>query len=213
MNITVDGSKQDIGVEQDQILGHVYQQLVDSLAQSGKVITSVEVNGEHLSGGRIWNFASSPISEIQELELLTRDLVDMVHETMGYSDSHLELLCQETEKTATMFRLGEELDAQERLGMCISGLQWFLKALGALRGMMKLDFHSLPLKDTTVEAGLEEFVPIVEDLLEAQSDGDVILLADILEYEMIPRLTMWRSALPELEENLCKSVNISTLDN
>ncbi len=213
MNITVDGNKHEMGVEKDQTLGHVYQKLVDSLTQSRKVITSVEVNGEHLSGGRIWNFASSPISEIQDLDLLTRDLADMVRDTMGYSDRHLELLCHETEKTATMFRLGEELEAQERLGICISGLQWFLKALSALRGMMKLDFNSLPLKDTTVEAGLEEFVPVVENLLEAQSDGDVILLADLLEYEMIPRLTLWRSALPELEENLYKSMNISTLDN
>ncbi len=213
MNITVDGNKHDMGVQQNQTLGPVYQQLVDSLAQSGKVVTSVEVNGEHLSSGRIWNFASSAISEIQDLDLLTREVVEMVHETMEYSDRHLELLCHETEKTATMFRLGEELEAQERLGTCISGLQWFLKALSALRGMMKLDFNSLPLKDTTVEAGLEEFVPIVEDLLAAQSDGDVVLLADILEYEMIPRLTVWRSALPELEENLCKSMNISTLEN
>jgi hypothetical protein len=173
----------------------------------------VEVNGEHLSGGRIWNFASSPVSEIQDLDLLTRDMVDMVCETMGYSDRHLELLCQETEKTATMYRQGEELEAHERLGMCISGLQWFLKALGALRGMMQLDFKNLPLKDTTVEAGLEEFVPIVEDLLEAQSDGDVILLADLLEYELIPRLTLWRSSLSELEENLCECVRISGEDH
>lgn len=209
MNITVNGDKHDVGVEPNQTLGHVYQQLVDSLSQAGKVITSVEVNGEHLSGGRIWNFASSPVSEIQDLDLLTRNMVDMVCETMGYSDRHLELLCQETEKTATMYRQGDELEAHERLGMCISGLQWFLKALSALRGMMQLDFKTLPLKDTTVEAGLEEFVPIVEDLLEAQSEGDVILMADLLEYELIPRLTLWRSSLPELEANLCASINVA----
>ena len=199
MNITIDGAKQQMPSGQNGTLGEVYTRLVSSLAKSGKVVATVEINGEAIPAGRIWDLSSQPITEVQALDLATRDAEDMVKEMMDSTGQHLELLMSETEKTATMFRVGDELNAQERFARCVSGFQWFLKALDALKGFLELDYAGMPMGRTTVERNIEDFVPLVDGILAAQAEGDVILLADLMEYELVPKLREWRKFLPELE--------------
>jgi hypothetical protein len=209
MDITVNGAPHNMKVEPTNTLGQVYQELVQSLAQSGKVVSSVQVNGESLPGGRIWDLASSPISDIHTLELAIQEVDDMVRDTLASTDEHLENLVTEIEKTANMFRIGDELEAHQRLGTCISGLQWFLRALNTFQSFLHLDFTQMTLAQTTAEEAVQEFVPVVDDLLDAQSEGDVILMADLLEYELAPKLTQWKGFLPELEQKALKSHTLS----
>ncbi|KPL06610.1 hypothetical protein AMJ86_07905 [bacterium SM23_57] len=208
MNITVNGAPYEMTMEQNATLGQVYKQLVNSLTESGMVVAGIEINGEAMPGGRIWDLSSQSITEIQTLDLMTRQTVEMVHEAFESADQHLQMLISETEKTATMFRVGEELGAQDRFSKCVSGLQWFLKALDALRGMMELDYTNMAVGGNSVEATIQEFVPMMDDILEAQAENDAILIADLLEYELVPKINRWRELLPELEEKTLASVKI-----
>lgn len=208
MNITINGAPYEMTMEHHATLGQVYKQLISSLTESGMVVAGIEVNGEAIPGGKIWDLSSQSVTEIQTLDLITRQTAEMVHEAFVSANQHLQLLISETEKTATMFRVGEELGAQDRFGKCVSGLQWFLKALDALRGMMELDYANMAVGGVSVEVTIQEFVPMMDEILEAQAENDAILLADLLEYELVPKLNRWRELLPELEEKTLASVKI-----
>jgi hypothetical protein len=215
MNITVNGAIQgmpasvDLSSSKNQTLGQIYAELVKSLVQSGKMVTSVEVNGERLEGGRIWDLASLPIAQVEALDIVTKEATDMVHEIMSSADIHLEHLIDLSEKTATLYRVGNELSAHEQFGQCVSSLQWFLKSLNVLRGFLSLDFESLVIGNISVEKSLQELVPLMDELLQAQADGDVIRLADLLEYELVTKVRQWRTNLPELTQKALTSFKFS----
>jgi hypothetical protein len=202
MNITVDGVPREVPVEPNVTLGQVYRELVDSLINTGKVVATIEVNGKAIRGGQIWDLSEQPISEVQTLDLATREAEAMVKEMLVSTDQHLELLITETEKSATMFRVGDELGAQDRFGKCVSGLQWFLKSLDVLRSFLELDYSRLEIDGASVEENLQRFLPLMDEILGAQSEGDVILIADLMEYELVAQLKKWRQSLPELQERV-----------
>jgi hypothetical protein len=215
MNITVNGVPRDISTSagispgKNQTLGQIYAELVQSLVYSGEIVTSVEVNGERLEGGRIWNLSSLPITQVEVLDVMTKEITDMVHEIMTSADVHLKHLVTLSEKTATLYRVGDELLAHEQFGQCVSSLQWFLKSLDVLRGFLQLDFENLTIGNMPVENALQELVPLMDELLQAQADGDVILLADLLEYELASKVKQWRTNLPDLTQKALTSYKFS----
>jgi len=200
MNITIDGALREMPPGQHKTLGDVYSQLVATAADSGRAVAAIEIDGKAIPAGRIWDLTSQPIAELRTLELTTRDTREMVKEMMASTRDHVSLLISETEKAATMFRVGNELSAQERFAKCASGLQWFLKALDALRGFLELDYAAMPMDQTSVGANFEELIPVVDRVLDAQAEGDSIQLADLMEYELVPKMRKWLDFLPELEE-------------
>jgi|GEM_PF-1089945 len=200
MNITIDGAPSEMPPGQHETLGDVYSQLVATAAESGRVVAAIEIDGKAIPAGRIWDLKSQPVAEVGTLGLTTRDTKEMVREMMASTRDHVTLLISETEKTATMFRVGNELGAQERFAQCASGLQWFLKALDALRGFLELDYAAIRMDQASVGANFEELIPLVDNVLDAQAEGDSIQLADLMEYELAPKMRKWLDFLPQLEE-------------
>jgi len=200
MNITIDHAPREMPPGHQKTLGEVYSQLVKTSAVAGRVVTAIEIDGKAIPAGRIWELTDQSIEEVQTLELTTRDSKEMVKEMMVSTRDHVSLLISETEKAATMFRVGNELGAQERFGKCASGLQWFLKALDALCGFVDLDYAVMPMGKTSVGANFEELIPVVDQVLQAQAEGDSIQIADLMEYELVPKMRIWLDFLPVLEE-------------
>lgn len=95
--------------------------------------------------------------------------------------SYLERVENALPDIVSGYRFGNEQQANEQMILLTKGLDWIGEAMDALRG-----YHSLSIVE------IKEFL---EELNEAFENGDMVLIADLLEYELSPKVQQWRQIL------------------
>lgn len=107
----------------------------------------------------------------------------------------------QTEEIAGYFRMGEEGQGSEKLILFIDDLQ----AISLLLSDLKLFAEASPLlidDKRQIEENEKVFLDLLTQMLDAQSNNDWILLADLLEYEIVPLAGTLNDSLTELSDKL-----------
>ncbi|MBU1652852.1 hypothetical protein KKA00_11570, partial [bacterium] len=116
----------------------------------------------------------------------------------------LEQLLKELQSTSDLFRLSRGERSNESYLRSIDGLQVFMHTMETCRRLLGLSYElvTVPAADGLTEKTIAEsrraLFAVLDNMIDAQSDQDWVLLADLLEYELIPALHDWRQIIPEI---------------
>lgn len=109
---------------------------------------------------------------------------------------------KELRSTAELFRLSNAERSNQSFIRCIDGLQVFMHSLESCRRLLGLSFELIFVPATqggseiTVAENRRRLFEVLDAMIEAQTNQDLILLADLLEYELLPVLEDWRRIIP-----------------
>jgi hypothetical protein len=95
-------------------------------------------------------------------------------------------LIGEFEAVIEKLRLWEVVDANARLGRALDGIQIVSSTTGMIERHAGFDTRDGEFNGLPVTESLKRIEPIFEDMLSAQQQQDWILLADLIEYELVP---------------------------
>jgi len=103
--------------------------------------------------------------------------------------------------TAGSFRCGDERRGIEQFIELITGLDWIVKSLDHVGIAKGLDFGTTTWEGEPLTAFAERFCSLLNEIAGAQQRRDWVLLADLLDYELVPFLERWTALFTELKEN------------
>lgn len=173
-------------------LGEVLEKLSKRITQLGRVITGIKMNEQPLTEGRQYDFKNFPISSVETIELSTVEPVKLALEALDSSKEHIAQLIKTSRRTAELFRLGDELEANNHYSRLVEGLRWLVKGFGAMTGMLSIDENEAVLNGKGLRYYQDELLaPVFDSMYDCQKREDWIELADLLEYELIPALEQW----------------------
>lgn len=201
MEISLNNQKEDISTEGIQYFGQLMENLAKKAAEGGDTVLSVKLNGEDVTGKDRSHLEELPIQQVEELEIQTGDPKNLARSTLySIADFHEQLL-QEFKNTAELFRVGNGDRSNQSLLRCIDGLQVLMHSLESCRKLLGISFELLFIpgddghKEENVAENRRKLFSIFDNMLQAQTDQDWVLLADMIEYELIPALTDWRQII------------------
>ena len=87
-----------------------------------------------------------------------------------------------------MFRFDNEIKANSFFAQCIENFQWYLKIIDDSLSLLGKNINSIQLEDTNLEDKINELSAKLEEMIDSQQNKDWILLADMIEYELLPLL-------------------------
>ena len=90
--------------------------------------------------------------------------------------------------------------AHDQYGLCIEGVNWLTLVLKGVGQVMGLDYQNIVSNKASVQSYIENLEHIIREMLTAQSDEDWVMLSDLLEYELLPLMEVWKEILPSIEE-------------
>lgn len=104
-------------------------------------------------------------------------------ETLESAYDYIRRLCQGIEENIELYRSGRETEANEMFIQVVDGFTWVVDALALTRDAQAdaIDFSN------TKE--------ICGEMIEALENKDTVLIADMLEYEVLPLLDNWHEAI------------------
>jgi hypothetical protein len=180
-----------------------WRELLEELESShlapGKVIGAVHFDGTEVNEFRNQSVLTRPIRSIGKVRIEVVPLEEMVKTALIESETYLLNLQTALVDIAETFRQGRTDQANSRLTQAFEGIKMFV---ALLRGI-ELALADIPNKPpSTVERIFGEMTPTLESLIGAQTQRDWILVADILEFELLANLTGFEQAQTEFRQLL-----------
>jgi len=202
MNLLINGESHSLPLDPSTTFSDVMLAINQRNPAPGFGITKVKLNGEDITGTDWTRFASLAAAEIQALEIQTGNTAVLASEMLDSLQDFTERLITELNRTVEALRIGDQQRASELYGRTLDGIQLLNHTTGMIQRNLNVDTSKIIFGGRPSSEQMQKLPPVIDDLLAAQSKGDWVLLADLIEYELIPQfedhqqvLKLWREAV------------------
>jgi hypothetical protein len=138
-------------------------------------------------------------SDIDSLEVELANLKDLVATNLANALNYLKKLIPGFEQAADLFRAGNEQEANKYYLQILDGIDWFSQVVSIIMNPDEGEMELPDADDENLQARQKKLTDLMSQMLEANQNQDRVLLADILEYEMVPFYKDWENILTKLE--------------
>ena len=187
MQVIINGEHREFKVASISTLLDVVCQL-EKTFQQGQIITEVTLNEKVLTSDWYQNSSKIYLLDDDVLELKLEDSSMIAQATLINSKETFEVLLKDFEMIADAFRLMDEADANAQFIQGIENLQWFLKVLEDATFLLGRPLDQIMDRDVVFTEHINQLSTKLEKIIGVQFNKDWIMLADMIEYEMLPAL-------------------------
>ena len=192
MKLTINGVEQ----KESEFKGETLEAILDMMVKNtpGSYIRRIWLDQQEFPSDDRETLQKKP-ADINSLEVELADLKDLVATNLSNALDYLEKLIPGFDQAADLFRTGNEQEANKYYIQILDGMDWFSEVMNVVmssEGEGQEPENSLRIRQA-------KLTDLMSQMLEANKNQDWVLLADILEYEMIPFYKEWQTILSRLK--------------
>jgi hypothetical protein len=202
LSCVIDGQVKSYNLNGTDSLAAMLEGLNIDLAKGGRFIASLLVNGEEVVDSI--SEKSRRLDGIDSIEITTETPVRLVGKILDEGQIYIDGLRDCLTKVAGHFTSGSGC-AEDSFAEAVQGLQWFVQMTDFIECTLDLDFRKLLHNGRPVADYVDNLNGILQEIVIAQEGGDPVLLADILEYDLVPHLEEWKEIYTLFERELSGS--------
>ena len=187
MKISINGAE----AEESSFQGETLKEVLDVILKSRRdsYVRRIWLEGQEVSSSAMDTLMTS-ITSIELLELELAHLGDLLANNLANAKEYLEKLIPGFQKAADLFRMGNEQEAHKFYLHILDGIDWFSQVVLNIVKSRGNQVEGQSLGDRQ-----EKLTGLMAQMLEANQNQDWVMLADLLEYEMIPFYKDWQETL------------------
>ena len=187
MKISINGAE----AEESSFQGETLKEVLDVILKSRRdsYVRRIWLEGQEVSSSAMDTLMTS-IASIELLELELAHLGDLLANNLANAKEYLEKLIPGFQKAADLFRMGNEQEAHKFYLHILDGIDWFSQVVLNIVKSRGNQVEGKSLGDRQ-----EKLTGLMAQMLEANQNQDWVLMADLLEYEMIPYYEDWQETL------------------
>jgi predicted house-cleaning noncanonical NTP pyrophosphatase (MazG superfamily) len=206
MKIYIDGKEEKFDFKEEISLKEVVLELRKQLALGNQVITSFKVDGKLISvlDERLKDIALDKESKIEITTANPRDLtISGIIDSLGY----LPHLKENLQKTIAEFSRGKQREGMNLLINCIDGLNWFNTIIIGVEKILGIDLIEFNVGGESIANKKVKLADVLRDLLSSLQNQDMVMVSDLIEYELVPQIEDWINVVSELIKVVDKKTN------
>ena len=187
MNIRINGNAIEYRLDQEENLGQVLGALEHECEKNGMTITGVSVDGETFNSADLDTIFSRLPEEVANLELETMsgaDIVAIIHRIGEKMTVHVGNLSE----IPVLLQTGEDSRVMEAIHSFAGDFESLCQSLPLLNTISERDTATILVEDIPLEQYPAQLTPLLGELIEAIKANDTVLIGDISEYELAPKV-------------------------
>ena len=198
MKLLVNGKEETVS-HMGETLGDLLLHIEKEGVPQGNVVRSIKIDGQESSPDSP-EAQKPPLSEIATLEVEISTLSDIINKNIENADAYLIRLIPGIEKSVELFRMGNEQEANKFFINIIDGIDWLSQVLDMILTAKAISpdtiFDGKSIQDRRASLG-----ELTQQMVDANKNQDWVLLADLLEYEILPYYQEWSNLLPHFRSH------------
>lgn len=196
MEFLVNGQKLDITLQDEKTIGDVLKQFEISCEQNKLATIGISLNDKIVTAEEFDEISKYPIEENTKLDVsVISELA--VAESFKQSAAEMKELVELLKNIPVEMQSGKDAAAKKTIIKLSDVMNAFCSTV-TWSSLFPEAFGNINIEDKTLSDFLAEMSPILKDFSEALENSDSVLLGDLSEYEICPRLESLSNALGSL---------------
>ena len=191
MKISINGAETQDPSFQGETLEEVMNAIVKSRQNS--YIRRIWLDGQEVSSDS-QDTLKTLTTSVELLELELAELQDLLANNLTNAKDYLVKLISGFQKAADLFRMGNEQEANQYYLQVLDGIEWFSQVV-----IIIVSTQKNKSEEKSLEERQKKLTDLMSQMLEANQNQDWVLMADLMEYEMIPFYKDWKEVLSRIE--------------
>jgi hypothetical protein len=202
MQVTLNDQSLPVDLSHLRNLEEALLELNEKFIPDGQQLFQVEVNGQFFTERYPRESRYVRLGEVSTLDLKTVSDEDLARSILIDAAQQVETLVQALEKSAALFRLAAEDEANHYFAQVLEALRWLLQTGEGACQVLEVDLGSVRTPQIGDVSGfLKRFQDLLEEMLQVYEEEDYILLADLMEYELLPMVLQWQKILSQISRH------------
>lgn len=194
--ITIDGANTNLRIENFANLEEILVRASSDSRLDNRIVTDVLLNDEVFSELYPHQAEDIAADAISSVEIRSVPFGEMALNIAGELYKVNEIMSNGSRQVARLFREGENDEALELFQDLLDVTRDFISMVGVLRS------EFAPGETASFSANVEQISGLLGEMSEVLESEDWILLADLLEYELIPASESWKQIIQSLRETI-----------
>lgn len=196
MEFYVNGEQLDIVLENEKTVGDVLKSFETECAKNYATTIHIVLNGKNIGAQEFESISEEPLSDNTKLEL-TIISKDEIIASFNSQKEDCESLSKELEALPVKLQGGKDKEASLIITKLADIIENFCHT-ATLSSLFPEVYSKLLIDGKNVNDFFQEFSGILNDFQEAFSSSDTVLMGDLAEYEISPRLLLIANTIKEL---------------
>lgn len=196
MLVTLDGQRVDAPVNSEATLENLIQQV--RAAHADRLIVSVAVNGTMLSDSELTTALARPVADDAQVDLETGDAVELVCNALRGMALEFEQARGHLEAIAGKLDAGETAAGVQDVGGYIRLWQTCHQIVVQCSGLLGADLTQCVHLGRPVTSWFQDAIAKLMEVRQALEARDIVLLADLLRYELPALCDAWQALFSDL---------------
>jgi len=184
-----------------ETLGAVLEAAATRLAEHGRIIVEVSVDGQPAPPETLADLAGRAVADA-EVRLVSADPRELAAVVLSEIDERLDAARQMQLEAASEFQVDRVAEGMQRVGEAVAVWQQTQQAVVQTAALVGIDIDELSVEGKPVSETIRELVEQIVSLKEALEARDTVTLADALQYEWPETVTAWQAVVGEMKQRV-----------
>ncbi|GEM_PF-206297 len=207
MKIFIDNQPLSVDLSQFNNLEDFIYYVMNNHISGDKLLTEVKINDVTFSERWPGESKTLPINKIVRVDFNTSPIKELAIKILSDIPSQIEMIKNGVLQASELYRVADEQEANLNFIKVLNALRSFINFIIQIRRANLVDWDNMLVSDTTIDTVYERSIKLIDEIIEVQEDEDWVLLADLLEYELLPVLDKWNDFTSKAKETLGSKTN------
>ena len=194
----INGQKVDVQIEDEQTIGDVLKSFESTCEENEAAVIGITVDGKQITAELFDEEAAKPLGKDSKFEFSIVTKNDIKASFAKLAELFNELALQ-MEGVPVALQSGKNLEVSESIKKLADSIDQFCH-IATLASLFPETFTASSLGGMNFKDFFADFSPILKDFEDALQNNDTVMLGDLSEYEICPRLKEISEALKTMQE-------------
>jgi hypothetical protein len=142
------------------------------------------------------------IEKRDRVEIFTGTIAEIARDSIADALEYLNRVEAAIPSLGVSFQGTPGPEAFEKLKQLYEGLYWLNILLDKLKVNFHISLENVLIQGTAASTHNQKLISVLKQLIESQEQGDFNLIADLLEYEILPFVPIWREMFTNVSEKV-----------
>lgn len=195
MQLYINGQQADATLENEKTIGDVLASFEKTCEENDAAVTGIQVNGKNITAETFDETAMLPLESdsIISFEVVTKQTVQ---ESLKFYGEKFTLLAEQMENVPVQLQTGKDNEANVSIAQLADTIDQFCH-IASLTSLFPETIASIQIEGKNLLDFFSDFPNVLAELEQALESGDTVLMGDLAEYEICPRLRSLSKAIGE----------------
>ena len=189
----INGQSVDVKIEDEETIGDVLNSLEQICEENEASVIGITVNGTKITAETFDDEAKKPLTNNEKFEFTIITKEDIKQSFVKLSELFAEL-ADRMEQVPSELQNGKNVEVSESIKKVADSIDQFSHT-AALASLYPETFANTSIDGMSFNDFFANFSPVLKDFEEALQNNDTVMIGDLSEYEICPRLKAIAEAL------------------